>query len=274
MSIRKSDRNILYLSLPLAGLVSLVSVVGIWTPDFYTRETLNWQAQAIGQDIANLFLVVPVLLIATLFSYKGHRGALLVWAGTVIYLLYTFLIYAFGVHFNMLFLIYCITLGLSFYTVLFFMYGQSKTLLVPSIINPTLIKFAGIYFIVLAVLFCLLWLSEIIPAILQETIPESVTEVGLPTNAVHVIDLSVFLPGMFIVGLLLLKKRPLGYLLAPVLLTFFVLMDITIGALMLIMKQRGLEANLSIAAVMGVLALLSLMILIFHLRQFRVYTKT
>lgn len=38
----------------------------------------------------------------------------MVWLGTQVYLFYNFVIYAFGVRFNALFLIYCATLSLCF----------------------------------------------------------------------------------------------------------------------------------------------------------------
>jgi hypothetical protein len=122
-------------------------------------------------------------------------------------------------------------------------------------------------------LFYLLWLAEILPAVLANEMPRSLADAGLPTNPVHVIDLSVFLPGVLITGVLLLKQRPLGYLLTPVLLTFFVLMDITIGTLMLILNARGQKTDLGIAVMMAIFAIFSLILLILHLRQFRTFKQ-
>src|SRR6185295_1303389 len=100
---------------------------------------------------------------------------------------------------------------------------------VPEVKNKVTLKLTGIYFIALSAVFYFLWLSEIVPAVINNKVPSSLIEVGLFTNPVHVIDISIFLPGMFITGILVLREKPLGYLLAPALLSFFILMDITIG---------------------------------------------
>jgi hypothetical protein len=108
------------------------------------------------------------------------------------------------------------------------------------------------------VLFFLLWLADIIPAILQSTTPPSLVTAGLVTNPVHVLDLAIFLPGVFIVGLLLRRQHPLGLLLAPVLLVFFVLMDITIAVIFVAQQSIGAPVNIPGMVLMSLMALLSL----------------
>src|SRR5215470_7522053 len=84
---------ILALSIPQAILVAGVSCAGLLLHDAYSRETLNWQAQAIGQDAVDLFLVVPFLLLATFFAAQKNRIAWFLWSGVNLYLIYTFVIY-------------------------------------------------------------------------------------------------------------------------------------------------------------------------------------
>ena len=62
---------ILIASFLLAGLVIIVSLAGILTPNFYSAETANWQAQSIGQDIVDLFAIVPCLIITSFFAYRN-----------------------------------------------------------------------------------------------------------------------------------------------------------------------------------------------------------
>lgn len=266
MDVRRG-KIILSLSILLTIMVAFVSCVGIFVPDFYARETLNWQVQSTGQDMIDLFLIVPVLLITSFLAYRKNNTATLLWAGTVLYILYTFVIYCFDVHFNRLFIIYCFTLGLSFYSLLWFLYSKVKGPVVKEINKVSINRITAIYFLILPILFYFLWLSEIIPAVASNSVPKNLTDAGLFTNPVHVIDLAVFLPGIFIVGLLILQRKPLGRLFAVVLLTFFILMDITIGWLAFMMKQKGLSADLSVTIIMTVLALLSLGILIWNLKN-------
>lgn len=270
-----AQSTFLAISLLLTCGVIMVSLTGLLTPDFYHRETLNWQAQSLGQDLIDLILAVPLLLMTGLLIWQKdepRRRAL--WGGTVLYLLYTFCLYSFDVHFNSLFLIYCINLGLSFYGLLFLMYSSIGQEALPWLENVRLRKTTSWYLILLAILFYGLWLMDVIPAMITGVPPQSLLDVGLPTNGVHVIDLSVFLPGMLITGLLIRRKHPLGSQLGPILLTFMILMDMTIGGLTLFMIQKGLPGQPAIAVIMFALAIISLFLLIRILRQSVLSEKT
>ena len=107
-------KTALWLSVIDALLVVLASASGILLKSIYARETLSWAVQGIGQDIVNIVAVV-VLFIAVYFVNKGSVKAFLVWSGVLLYLIYAYVIYAFDVHFNRLFLVYVAILGLSFY---------------------------------------------------------------------------------------------------------------------------------------------------------------
>lgn len=256
----------MFLSLPLAVLIIIASWIGLFTENFYFKETPNWISQAIGQDAIDLFLVTPLLLITTLLAGKNEK-AFLLWGGVNLYLVYTFTIYCFDVRFNSLFLVYCFTLGLSFYSFLYFLFCL-KTLHVNDTDKNNPVKIIAVYFLLISCLFYLLWLSEIIPAIIKHTNPEGLNDTGLPTNPVHVIDLAVILPGFFIVAIMLFRKNPRGLLLVPPVLLFFILMDITIGGLVVVMDLKGLETNYLITIVMSVLALLSTLLLVWYLKIF------
>ena len=261
------NRTILLLSLLLTALIITVSCVGLLTPDFYSKETLTWQAQSIGQDMIDLFLIAPCLLITSILAYRNNKAATMVWGGVVLYLTYTFVIYCFDIHFNKLFVIYCLCLGLSFYSLMYFLFDKHTETRNQNFENIPVIRFIGIYFIIVSILFYFLWLAEIIPSIIKNTIPKSVVETGLFTNGVQVIDLAVFLPAIFITGIFLMKRKSFGFILTPVMLTFFVLMDITIGMLVVVMKMKGVAGDLTLTAIMSILALISLVLLIWYFRR-------
>lgn len=254
------------LSLALSALLVYVSSAGFFDADFYIKETFNWQVQSMGQDMIDLFLIVPCLIVTSFLMYRNNKFPVAIWAGIMLYITYSFIIYCFDIHFNSLFLVYCLCLGLSFYSFVYILFTQCREYISYPFGKNAVVRFTGIYFIVIALLFYFLWLAEIVPAIIQKSIPKSLIETGLFTNGVHVIDLSVFLPGVFIAGILLLKKIPLGIVLAPVLLTFFVFMDITIAFLVVVMKMKGLVNNITIAVVMAVLACTSLLLLLLFLK--------
>lgn len=81
----------------------------------------------------------------------------------------------------------------------------------------------GIFLIVSGIILCLVWLIlSIIPALLQGSAPAEVKH--YTTFITGAIDLGIIAPAMIVAGRLILKRAPLGYLLAPVLLVFTVVL--------------------------------------------------
>jgi hypothetical protein len=113
----------LWLTVPMAALMALASAVGVFIPAVYEREKLYFAVQGMGQDFADLFIVVPVLAVSGFLAARGSQRAEVVWLGVVIYTLYSYVIYAFYVHFNVLFLVYVALLGCSLYAAIFGLRG-------------------------------------------------------------------------------------------------------------------------------------------------------
>jgi hypothetical protein len=266
---KKRDINILILSLPLAILTSVVSYAGIFIESTYGKETVNYAAQGIGQDIVNLFVVVPVLIIAAIFAWRRSKLGLLIWSGALFYLAYSYTIYCFGLHFNHLFIAYCLILGLSFYSLIYFIFSSIHENVSEWFEKKVPRISTGIFLIIIAVLFYFIWLSEIIPAILNNTIPKSITESGLPVNPVHVLDIAICLPALIISGIALIKRKNIGLLLAPTMMTFCIFMAVAIAAMVFVMKSKGQEAEYGLTAVFGIIALVSGSFLFQYLRKLR-----
>lgn len=256
-------------ALVLAFFMTIASLVGILHPAVYARETENWAAQAVGQDWVDVLFGVPWLVISAWGSRRGSRGARLLLAGGLLYFTYELLIYAFAVHFNALFLVYCASLGLS----LFASFRAASSLAredVQSWFEDTVpVRTPGILLVTIGVAFALMWLAEIIPALVQGSVPRSVAESALPTNPVHVIDISSVLPAHVAAGVLLLRRHPLGYCAAPVILAFGVLMSLSIAGMMVVMQLRGLEQTFAVAAGMTGLSALTTAVLVSMLRRLR-----
>lgn len=249
------------LAFPLALLVALASLGGIVMPSIYARETASWAAQGIGQDWVNLLLVVPWLLVSAVLTLRGSRRAVLLLGGGLIYTLYSYVIYAFAVHFNALFLVYCVSLGLSFFALLLLLRALLEEDVRAWYDRRAPVRTAGGLQLAIAVIFAFLWLSEVIPALVQGRAPASLRAGGFFTNPVHVLDLSIFLPALAVSGVLMLRRRASGFLLAPLLLGFAVLMATAIAGMIVLMSQRGVAIDASGSIVLGVLALASAAVL-------------
>ena len=227
----------------MALLVTITSLLGILLKETYSRETMAWAIQAIGQDYANL-AVVALLLISLYFVIRHSVRAYLVWLGAFVYLIYAFVIYAFAVHFQFLFLAYVVTLGLSAYTLIGGLTAVDKDEVAGKMMPSKKSKWLSAFLTVVGILFIFLWLSEIIPHLFSGTIPKTLTDTGLWTNPVHVLDLAVLLPGMIIVSVMLRRKKAVGYLLAVPLAIFTITMGLGIVVMFALSALKGMPYSL------------------------------
>lgn len=243
------------LALVLATALGAVSLFGIALPSTYARETPAWAAQAIGQDWFDLFVAVPWLAFVSRRAERDRGSGRLLLAGGVLYAAYELVIYAFGVHFNALFLLYCGALGVAVLTLV--LLGVSLLRAPPRPWPAAGAPFktvAGLLFGTGA-LFAFLWLAEILPAMAHAGTPASVTAAALPTNPVHVMDLAVILPAHVAAAAMLLQRKPAGEVLATILLAFGVLMSASIGGMLLVMRLRAVPASSGVIFGMTALAL-------------------
>lgn len=257
------------LSILLALSLAVVSVFGAFVPATYERDAASMAAQGMGQDMVNLFLVVPLLIVTLIFMLRGSRIAFFIYGGTVFYILYSFIIYAFGVNFNHLFLLYCLILGLSMYSFIIIMVEMNKMEVENWFGDKVPVRFIGIYLIIISALFYFLWLKDVIPAILDNVVPKSVSDYHLLVNPVHVIDMAIALPGLVIAGVLLMRRRRLGYILSPLSLVFVIILAIALIGMVMMLKTRGISDDTSIAGIFIVLALISIIFLFVYLKSLK-----
>jgi hypothetical protein len=152
---------------------------------------------------------------------------------------------------------------------MYFLYEHIKHHIINGFADLREARVTGFYFITIATVFYLIWLSQIVPSITTAKLNPDLINAGLLTNPVHVIDLSVCLPAFFIVGVLLIKRNELGYALAPVMLTFSVLMDLNLAGLMLYMHKQGIETSNALITVMVALSIISTVLLILTLKHLK-----
>jgi hypothetical protein len=266
-------RIITQLSLLLLISLAVVSFFGIFIPVTYERETASMAAQGTGQDIVDLFLAEPLLLSSLLLLRKNNIFGFYIFGGTVFYILYSFVIYCFGVHFNIMFLLYCATMGLSTYIFIIYIHAAGKPDVQKWFNNKLPGMFIGICLILISLMFYILWLKDVIPAIFNNRVPASVSDYNLLVNPVHVIDISFALPGLIISAVLLMKKKNLGYLLAPIGLVFILILAVALTMMVVMIKVRGISDETSSVApifiILAVVCLAFLLLFVKHLKKYR-----
>lgn len=251
--------------------MAVASFAGIFTPSTYSQETPSWAIQGIAQDIANIVLAVPVLLISTYFLHKQSLKALPLWLGVLFYMAYSYAIYAFDIHFNFLFLIYVAVLGLSFYTIVGSVasldFAHVSKLL--SFNNDRKVKLVSAFLMLLAIFFAFLWLSDILSALFTNSAPQGVKEIGLPVNPIHVLDLAFALPGMAITSITLWRKYVLGYLFAVPFLVFGMLMGAAIISILIVSHMQGYPASFGVGVLITAIVLACSFLSILLLKEVR-----
>lgn len=255
-------------SLAAGALMAATSIAGVYSDATYARESASWAAQGVGQDVVNLFFVFPILVVSALVAWRRPGSATRVWLGALLYMIYSFALYAFFVHFGPWFLAYVAAFGLSTYAFI----GGTISELARSpvaIVSAGLRKTTGVFLICVAGLFTLLWLADIVPATLTGTAPTGVIESGFPVNPIHVLDLALFLPATVLIGVELLRWRPLGFLFAAPILTFLALMGGAIVAMAFVMRARGFDVGWLMIDIPATIAAAAAMLAFLILRESR-----
>ena len=251
----------LWLSILAALLAVTGSVVALSVPSIYASLTPAFLPQALAQDIANLAVVSPAWLIVAALALRGSLRAYLLWLGVLTFTVYNYVIYTFSIPFGPLFLLWVAVLGLSLYALIGGVTAVDHKDVESSFTSRGATTVMAWFLIVTAVLFGFLWLSEDVPALLSNAQPQSVIDMALPTNPVHILDLGFFLPAVIASGVMLFKKKPLAYSVAPAFIVFLVLTSIPILLTPVVQTARGETADWGVVVPIGTLtvALLGLL---------------
>ena len=262
-----NDKNMLYFSVPIVILMITCSSIGIWYQELYSKETVGWLSQVIGQDISNLFFISPILIASALLAAKGNRIAKIIWIGTMITNVYSYVIYSFSLHFNFLFHVYCFILALSIFSALNFFINNINVDFSNWFTEKALTKTLGIFLFIIGLMFTFLWLSDSLPAVLTNTVPESITKDHLLINPVQALDFSFYLPLMFISSVMVIKKKVLGYLLAPMMMVFAIITNVNIISLTVVTMQKTLSNNIPMIIAFSILTVIFLGVLWLFLKN-------
>jgi len=255
------------LALPLAALFGAASLGNLVLPSAYALEAPLWAAQGIGQDWVDLLVAAPALAALAWLARRGSGRAALLLGGALAYTAYSLVLYAFALHFNPLFLAYALALGLSFYALLALVLAVARQDAGSWCATRAPALAAGAFSTFIGIAFAALWLGEILPALATGATPRAIGEAGLITNPVQVLDLGIVLPAFIVGGIALMRRRPLGCWLVPLMLAFGVFMDLALIGMDLSMAARGLPGGGQRLPVFVVMAAASLAMLWALLRR-------
>ena len=188
--------------------------VSIYGKGLYKNDSLAMAVQARAQDTVTMVLGVPLLAISLYMARKNWLKGRLLLTGTLAYFLYTYVMYTFTAMYNQFFLVYVILMTTAFYAFILSMLSFDMEELGRSFSEKLPVKFVGGFLLFLGAVVGLLWIGRIVPTLIEGTMP-----IGLEhytTLVIQGLDLGILIPTQVIAGVLLIKRKTFGYLLASV----------------------------------------------------------
>lgn len=239
--------------------------ITIYGKGVYGNNSVSSALQAIPQDIVTLGIGIPLLMISLILARKGSIKGRVLLTGTLGYFLITYMMYTFIAMYNRLFLVYVALMSTSFFAFILALLALDIEKIRSYFSNRLPFGFTGGSLMFSTAMIGLLWLARVMPTLIDGTVPLEV-EHGT-TLTVQALDLAFFLPGIFLSGLLLTKRRTLGYLLAPVSTVTIALIMIALLSKGISMSLAGMEGALPMIIMTSLLGLLSVVSLVLILKN-------
>jgi hypothetical protein len=186
------------LSIIIAVLGVITSAGGLLLNDLY-RDNLFVTSAWKGNDLITLFIAVPILIIAMIYSKRGSHKAQLIWMGVLDYMLYNYAL-----------------LGLSIFALIFGLIDLDINGITGQVRERMPVGWIAAYMLFVAIGLSLIYIAQSLGFIFTGEVPAIVTNTGHPTNIVFALDLTLLVPFLFLGAIWLIKRNSWGYVLAGI----------------------------------------------------------
>lgn len=156
---------------------------------------------------------------------------------------------AFSAAYNDLFLVYTALLGLSFFAFILAFTSIDLQSLAQRVSSRFPNRGTAIFLFIAGFAPVALWLGDIIGALSQNRVPELLS--SYTTMFTYAIDLGIIVPAVYLAGILLLRRAPLGYPLAFVMLVL--LTAVGLGTVTQTLFQLSLGITYSTGQLIGLI---------------------
>jgi hypothetical protein len=213
--------------------------VSIYGKGLYSHDSVSMAAQAIAQDYVTLFLGVPLLLLSFYMYRKGFLKGSLLLTGTLGYFLYTYASYSFLSMYNSMFLTYVALMSASFFAFILMMMSYDVEKLPLFFTKKMPVKFLGGFLLFGSFVFGMMWTGKLGLPLLNNTPPADLQH--YTTFVIQALDLGFVVPTGLLAGILLMMRKPFGYLLAPVIIIKEITLLTALTAMILLQLKAGVE---------------------------------
>lgn len=239
-------------------------VVQINARGLYVWDTVSSAAQMQANDLVTLVIALPLLALATPMAFRGSLRAHLLLAGTLGYVLYTYLSMSMLTAFNQLFLVYVALFSLCLFALVLCLMSIDVDSLparfsagLPRRAIATLLGGTGVFLTVA-------WLGRIAAPWLNGAPPalEHTT-----TMVIQALDLGLVMPVVLLGAWLLWQRRAWGYLLASVAVMKMLTMGTAVSLMSINMALNGVAESPVIAGIFMTLTAINLVLALWLLRS-------
>lgn len=188
----------------VAGLLMAgASLWGLLSPeDLYPTNELR--SAYLPNDVVNLFIGLPILFASIWLARRGEMAGLLLWPGALLYTLYNYTSYIFGLPFSMATILYLVIVLLCAYVSFDLVRSIDRESIQERLSGAVPVKASGWVLVLFGVFFAIRAVGVIAPAIIART--------SLPASEIGVLIADLVLSVLWIAGgVLLLRRKPLGY---------------------------------------------------------------
>lgn len=181
--------------------------VEIFGRGLYRLDTIFHAAGFRGADLITVFLVVPQLLVSTWLYARGSLRGLFMLIGSLVYILYNAVSLGIGAAYNPLFLLYIAIFSVSVFALGTAWAQVDFAALAARIQSKTPRRAAAIYLIFGGCATALLWLSDLLPPLIQSGSAPAL--LGPYTSPItYFIDIGIITPACVLAGSWLLRRDP------------------------------------------------------------------
>jgi hypothetical protein len=208
---------------------------------------------------------VPALALGLWRARQGSAGGRLVAIAALGYLAYSYAIFAFSVVINPLTPVHIAILGSATWSLVLAVCRLDDATVDRASMFRLPRRTTGGFLILVAVLFALLWLSQIAGAITSGQLPTSVSDLNLPTSAVYVLDLAFALPLIALAAGWLIRRDRRGPASAVASLGFLIILGLSVLAIFAVDAAAGITVEVPPIAIFGVVIVTAALLLGFAL---------
>lgn len=203
LPIRRDLVLVYAMTILIAVLMATVSAAGLLyrTTIYPTEELLR---SFLANDVANLFIGLPILLGSMWLTRRGKLIGLLFWPGALFFVLYSYIIYVFAMPLNAAFLLHLVLVTLSVYTLIGLVASIDARAVQRQLASGVPERLAGGVLAGLGLVFFLRVTAVLVSTLTSRT-PIAETELALHTS-----DFLVT-PAWVVCGVLLWRREELGY---------------------------------------------------------------